>query len=377
LPRECARVHTLLRIDDRPIGDEHDEIRAFMTVRDEMLRLPHNLAHHRNIGVKRFFVVDNGSTDGSREFLLAQPDCHLFLTRSSYAESRHGLEWQHALLDEYGTNRWCLIIDADEWFIYPGYERKPLPNLAAHLDRTNAQGVFSFLLDMYGPGAIADAIAASHRSLLDACRYFDSRYFWRRRLRIPGLQGLHFPEYNVTGGPRWRLFFPFLYQHYYLLRLIWYISEIMGFPLPMKLRRAPFLAKIPFIRWAPGTRYVSPHATTPIKLSDVTGTLLHFKFLEDFFARVNTEAKRKEHWDGASEYARYLAKLKANPSLSFHYPGSVAYEGSEQLIRLGLLREDQEWARIRTAGSDVAEIEDRFSVSTAGFALAGGRDPCS
>jgi hypothetical protein len=272
------------------------------------------------------------------------------------------------VLDEYGTNHWCLIVDADEWFIYPGYERQPLPDLAAYLDRNDAKGIFSFLLDMYGPGTLAEAVAAPRRSLLDACRYFDSHYFWRRRLRIPGLQGPHFPEYNVTGGPRWRLFFPFLHQHYYLLRIIWYISEAIGFPLPMRLRRAPFLTKIPFVRWLPGTRYVGPHATTPIRLSEITGVLLHFKFLEDFFARVNIEAIRKEHWDGASEYERYLAKLKANPSLSFHYPGSVEYEGSEQLIRLGLLHEDHGWMRIRTVGNDMADIEDRVTLSAAGSA---------
>jgi hypothetical protein len=33
------------------------------------------------------------------------------------------------------------------------------------------------------------------------------------------------------------------------------------------------------------TRYVDPHATTPIRLSEITGVLLLFKFLEDFFAR--------------------------------------------------------------------------------------------
>jgi hypothetical protein len=80
------------------------------------------------------------------------------------------------------------------------------------------------------------------------------------------------------------------------------------------------------------------------------------------------EAIRKEHWDGASEYAHYLAKLKANPSLSFQYPGSVEYEGSGQLIRLGSLREDHGWARIRTAGGDMADIKDRATLSAAGSA---------
>jgi hypothetical protein len=101
----------------------------------------------------------------------------------------------------------------------------------------------------------------------------------------------------------------------------------------------------------PGTRYPNPHATTAIKLSDVTGILLHFKFLEDFLARLSIEVGRKEHWRGAREYRRYLAKLRHEPGLSFHYNGSVAYEDSQQLLRLALMREDDAWMRIRTASA--------------------------
>jgi hypothetical protein len=64
-------------------------------------------------------------------------------------------------------------------------------------------------------------------------------------------------------------------------------------------------------------------------------------------------------WDGASEYARYLAKLGTNPSPSFHYRGSVEYEDREQLISSGLLREDQRWMRIRTAARDMADVMDK------------------
>jgi hypothetical protein len=117
----------------------------------------------------------------------------------------------------------------------------------------------------------------------------------------------------------------------------------------------PVLRKIPFVRWVPGTRYLSSHTTTPIKLADITGVLLHFKFLQDFDARVHTELTRKEnpvHGGWATELVRYQARLKDNPSLSFQYPGSVAYEGSDQLIALGLLREDQRWGRIRAIADD-------------------------
>ena len=87
-------MHALLPIDDRPISDDRDEIRAFMTVRDEMLRLRQNLAHHRSIAVGHFLVVDNRSTEGSMEFLLAPPDRHVFPARISHAESHYRSEWQ-------------------------------------------------------------------------------------------------------------------------------------------------------------------------------------------------------------------------------------------------------------------------------------------
>jgi hypothetical protein len=341
-------THTLIRTDTNPIDDRHAEIRAFMTIRDEMLRLPRTFDHYRRIGVRRFFVVDNGSTDGSREFLLAQPNCHVFVTHDSYAESGYGVEWQNALLDTYGTGHWCLVVDADEWFVYPGYESRPLNDLAAHLERTGAQGVFAFMLDMYGPGTIAEAISEPERSLLDACRYFDSRYAWHRRPHIRGIEPPPFPEFDVSGGPRLRLLFPNLRRYDRIIRRVWRTLDFLPVPLPDALQTPPKLTKIPFVRWLPGTRYQHPHATTPITLAGVTGILLHFKFLQDFYARVVDEVNRKEHWKGASEYTRYLVKLKQNPTLSLHYDGSVAYEDSRQLVRLGLLREDEEWKEIRT-----------------------------
>src|SRR5215467_4619488 len=113
------RVHTLLRIDSHRIRKDQSEIRLFMTARNEILRLPHTIDHYRKIGVARFFVIDNGSTDGSIEFLRAQPDCHVFVTHDSFKDSRGGADWQNALLDQYGMNHWCLAVDADEWLVYP------------------------------------------------------------------------------------------------------------------------------------------------------------------------------------------------------------------------------------------------------------------
>lgn len=355
LPKYQVRVHTLVRVDSRAINNDKGEIRAFMTVRDEIWRLPHTIEHHRKLGVTRFFVVDNGSRDGCKEFLLAQPDCHLFETANSHSESGYGAEWWNALLNEYGADHWCLAVDADEWFVYPGYENRTLTELAAHLERSGAQGMFAFLLDMYGSGAFAQSKAELETSLLDACRYFDRDYAWHRRVYLPGLQGSQFPPYEVFGGPRLRMLLPYLHRHYYLLQAMWLASAYTHLltgktPLPRALRRAPTLWKIPFVRWRRGTRYENVHTTTPIKLSETTGVLLHFKFLQDFYTRISTELNRKEQraagvWE--EELGRYRAKLQQNPAFSFRFPGSVEYESSDQLVELGLLKEDEVWKELR------------------------------
>jgi Glycosyl transferase family 2 len=345
------QVHTLIRVDNHPIGNDPDEIRAFMNIRDEMLRLPRTLEYYRKLGVARFFVTDNGSIDGSKEFLLTQPDCHTFVTSNSYSDALCGLAWQQSLLNEYGLNRWCLTVDVDEWFVYPGSERKRLSDLAAYLDRSGAQGIFVFMLDMYGRGSITASPAQDRRSLLDVCPYFDQKYTWRRRIHIPGIEQPRFPGFTVDGGPRLRMFFPRSYQYLKLLRIMWRVSDMIKFPLPTTFRPPPRLTKIPFVRWLPGTCYQSPHETLPIKLSNVTGVLLHFKFLEDFYARVETELNRHSV-DGTiwgTELARYMARLKADPSFSFFCDKSVAYEGSDQLVQLHILREDHGWRQIRTA----------------------------
>ena len=73
-----------------------DEVLVVGCLRNEMLRLPAFLEHYRRLGVSRFLLVDNGSDDGSRELLLAQPDVTVFHTDQSYAESGCGIAWHTA-----------------------------------------------------------------------------------------------------------------------------------------------------------------------------------------------------------------------------------------------------------------------------------------
>jgi hypothetical protein len=349
-----ADICPLPRADNLLSGDE---CRAFMCVRNEMKRIGQVLRHHRKLGVTRFFVVDNDSDDGTREYLLAQDDCHVFIAKQSFAVSNHGTRWLNWLLDRFGNDAWCLIVDADEMFVYPGCETVALPQFARYLDTTGAKGLAAFLLDMYGEGSIADTPGSPDRPLIDSCPFFDRHYQWRRRLSMP-FRRRPFPGWTIVGGPRMRRFYArpqgMSGISYELKARLGNRLHALGVPVPAALVAPPFLTKIPFVRWSPGMRFMDKHHTVPIPLSPVTGALLHFKFLSDFPERAATEARRGEHYMRSAEYVRYAAAPKREPEMRLYYEGSVRYRDSAQLVDLGLLRDDHGWRGARARAAEPA-----------------------
>ena len=252
-------MHTNLhRLDSRPIPAAPGEIRAFLPVRNEALRLPDNLKHHRGLGVSRFFVADNGSTDGTVEFLLAQPDVHVFSAHESFAASGFGMAWMNQLLDEHGDGHWTLTVDADELLVYPGIENVPLTRVCAHLDHLGAQGMFCMLLDMYADAPLEDVGYRAGDSLLAACPLFDPGPY--RTVQVDD-----FPHIQIYGGVRERVF------------------HFSGSPAP----HPPTISKVPLVKWKRGMQFTNcTHAVSPMQLAQMTGLLLHFKFLDDFYQRV-------------------------------------------------------------------------------------------
>lgn len=126
-------------------------------MRNERLRLPFFLDHHRRLGVGHFLIVDNGSDDGTVEYLRDQPDVSLWQSGASYRLSRFGVDWLTWLQMRHGHGHWCLTLDADELFIYPFHESRPLAALTDWLDDRQIGSMGALMLDMYPKGALAEA----------------------------------------------------------------------------------------------------------------------------------------------------------------------------------------------------------------------------
>ena len=149
LRRSLARNYVswrIMKIDSISVPANPDEIRLFMVVRNESLRLPFTLEYYFSRGVDRIFVIDNDSSHDPAAIVLSHKNAHLFHTKDKY---RHQGYWIDFLLRRYGVGHWCLVVDADEVFVYPFCESIALRQLCSFLDSEHFETLDCVLLDMY------------------------------------------------------------------------------------------------------------------------------------------------------------------------------------------------------------------------------------
>jgi len=297
-----------------------EDILLFATVRDEEPRLPYFLDYYRNLGVSHFLIVDNGSTDGSVDFLAQQPDVSVWTTRSSYKRSRFGMDWLTYLQGRYGHGHWCLTVDPDEFLVYPFCDTRPLRALTDWLDACAIRAFGAMLLDMYPKGRLGDHEYVPGTNPIDIACWFDSGNYTMSRNPL-------YWNLWIQGGPRARTLF----------------AE--------EPQRAPALNKVPLVKWDRRYAYVSStHMLLPRGLNLVydenggektSGVLLHTKFINTFPHKASREDVRQQHYANGYEYRAYAES--AGRDFQLWCKWSEKYINWRQLEILGLMSKGN-WA---------------------------------
>ena len=263
--RATVKRRELSEISNRTNVIKPTDILLFSTIRNEEIRLPFFLKYYRNLGVNHFILVDNHSSDGSLALLKGQPDISIWQTGHSYKTSHFGVDWLNCLQSRYGHGHWTLVVDPDEFFIYPFCDNRPLRALTDWLDANETRSFGAMLLDMYPKGPILDQTYRSGQDPLEIASWFDpGNYTVEPNDRFRNLW--------IQGGPRARVFFA------------------------KTPRRAPALNKIPLVKWQRGYTYISStNMLLPSGLNvdydtnggeRLSGLLLHTKFLNTFHVKV-------------------------------------------------------------------------------------------
>ncbi len=297
-----------------------DDILLFVTLRNERIRLPYFLKYYRDLGVNHFFMVDNGSDDGSREYLEQQDDVTLFTTRASYKRARFGTDWLNWLQRKYAHGHWTLVVDVDEFFVFPFCDTRPIRALTDWLDGSGVKAFSAMLIDMYPKGPIGAQPYVEGQNPMEILHWFDSgNYMISKNEEYQNLW--------IQGGPRARQFFA------------------------DDPDKAPALNKTPLVKW--DRKYVyanSTHMLLPRGLNLVfdelggekpSGALLHAKFLNTFIEKSAEEVERREHYAASREYLAYVQHMKESPELWCKW--SEKYINWRQLEILGLMSKGN-WA---------------------------------
>jgi hypothetical protein len=287
---------------------------VFCTFRNEDIRLPYFFKYYRDLGVDHFIMVDNDSDDGGGDYAVNQPDVSVWKAKGSYRRSRFGVDWLNHLQRKYADGHWTLVVDPDEFFVYPFCDTRPIPALTDWLDASSIRSFGAMLLDMYPKGPLSTAPYAAGDDPAGALPWFDGgNYMIQKQERLQNLW--------IQGGPRARMFFD------------------------SDPRRAPTMGKVPLVKWHRSYAYVSSaHSALPRRLNHVydeaggewaSGVLLHTKFLHMITHKSIKEKARQEHFANSDLYDGYYDSLADDPDL--WSDGSTRYLGWRQLEAMGLM----------------------------------------
>jgi tetratricopeptide (TPR) repeat protein len=311
-PNAVFRHYGLARKDSSYLSLRPAEILCCTVLRNELSRLPYFLAYYRKKGIGAFLAVDNGSSDGSLEYLLSQPDVYVWHSELSFNRANFGAGWFEPILRMHGQGHWCVIVDADELLYYPDCERRSIVDLCRALDLKGKRAFSAIHLDMYSDVPIRDTHYTSGQPFEEICPYFDRRFFHR----CDDKAGPFHNQQAYHGGVRQRIFGGAGY----------------------------YLSKVPLLKYDADRILAGGQHWTDLPVRQIaseSGCLLHFKYFSSFCDYVSEEARRKEHYGDAELYQEYERGLRDQPALTFYDPAhSVKLEDSRQLIRLGAMRAD-------------------------------------
>lgn len=302
----------------RDFSYEEDECALVCLVRNGGEHIPSFLEHYRKLGVRRFVFVDNGSDDGSRALLERQPDATVY--ESSLPHKHYENELRRLIIERHCRGRWCLNVDIDELFDYPGSERLSLGDLLGYLRRQGATAMVGYLLDMF-----------AHENVFGDARPVDLKS--------------EYPHYDLMDVEKVAYFAPEVANFCDANQLVdpgvgCYFGGIRKRIFGGKERAQFLLTKHPLIFLDGVLRpSVHPHYSNRARLADVTGVLYHYKLTPSFKAKVSESVRSDRYVEFAQrQYDEYHRQVGARASLVIDTPGRQRLESAWQLLEQGFLR---------------------------------------
>ena len=293
-----------IRVIRKREGGDADTPIVVLCVKNDRRRIEMLVKHYRGLGVKHFAFLDNGSTDGTLEWMTEQEDIELFATDDTYSSFAKEA-WINRIVGYYGFDRWYIVTDSDELIAHTGMEAHPLTDVTAYAVKNGISRIEALTLDMYADAALFSEDPAQSDIRQKYC-WMDSDSYIENKRQV-GREMIT----AITGGPRMRT-----------------------------MDVSTSLMKYPLVYFAPGTVSANAHFQYPyseINKCPCHFAILHYKFLEEDKKEYARRADKGSGFAfGGGYYRSYMNA--AEGSSTFMYEGSLRYEDSKSLAQLPIIK---------------------------------------
>ena len=172
--REYSRSNVKMERPPAFLTDPDNPI-VICVVKDDLMRMHLFLQYYRKLGIKQFAIMDDCSSDGTKEFLMAQKDVAMFTEQLGYTTLRRQV-WIQKMIEMIGLYRWYLIVDSDELFDFKDSDKISLREFAISLKLKGRTRSKAILLDMFSEDALYSARIREPEDITRVCNLFYPKY---------------------------------------------------------------------------------------------------------------------------------------------------------------------------------------------------------
>ena len=300
--------HSLSLISDTlKMSEDTCEPTVLAVVRDEKERIKLFFQHYRKLGVKQFVFIDNGSTDGTLEWISQQQGTRCYRVYAKFLTASK-VAWIEKALALTGYGRWYVVVDSDELLDYVCSEQHDMMSLILHARNKGYKHLNGYMLDMYSDKPLFTE-DCGFEDIVYRFRFFDESGFALQSYRSPIID---VEVVSLTGGPRARIF----------------------------NSTGPCLNKQSVFCYDSETLYCSPHYFWPYNKWDempCSYVLRHYKFLKHDLREFEKRIEEKGFWNGSWDYRCYMDSYRCNSQISMKCKKSREYKSSVSLSTLPFL----------------------------------------
>jgi hypothetical protein len=269
--------------------------------------------HHLELGFKHIFLLDNNSTDDTVSLALKHPNVSIYETGLQVSKYQ-GL-MKKTLAEKAVSGGWCLDVDIDEFFDFPGSGAIDLSKFIGYLNASGYTVVITQMLDLFSGETMSHLETNSSQDIKSTYVYYDLADVTKTRYANAPLAN-QFAKDNILANDGIELYFGGIRKNLYGLNCLLTKHSL-------------------FSRRAKLDLFHHVHFVNKARVADVTCLLSHYKLTGN---AVEQAIQNRDNFHATrSGYEKFINLIRSRPDFRIKRPGSETMKAVDDLVENGFL----------------------------------------